>query len=104
MGEIRQCLHENLAALLTILFHLEKAGKINRKIASVKKENCKASREDCLRTWIDIKNSRVNLKKSPACNAKTNFYFNNNYSRSRRRAEKVDKRMVLVHTHGLFIT
>ncbi len=25
-------------------------------------------------------------------------------SRSRRRAEKVDKRMVLVHTHGLFIT
>jgi hypothetical protein len=25
-------------------------------------------------------------------------------SRSRQRAEKVDKRMVLVHTHGLFIT
>ncbi len=25
-------------------------------------------------------------------------------SRSRRRAEKVDKRMVLVHTHGVFIT
>ncbi len=27
-----------------------------------------------------------------------------NCSRSRRRAEKVDKRMVLVYTHGLFIT
>ncbi len=28
----------------------------------------------------------------------------NNCSQSRRRAEKVDKRMVLGHTHGLFIT
>jgi hypothetical protein len=53
--------------------------------------------------WIlfaTVPNSRINTWESW-------FIFHlqrNNCSRSRRRAAKADKRKVLVHTHGLFIT
>ncbi len=54
MGEIRQCLHENLAALLTIRFHLEKLLLCTIWGRKDKSENCQCKKKRIVKhpEWI----------------------------------------------------